>query len=86
MGRVLAPFGGGGTDVLHRFLKGATYEEDLEGRFGEQNAARAYCSLETRIQGVEESLHETTTAVEQLSLLVYPTLAEDHIRKQAKRL
>jgi hypothetical protein len=73
------------TDVLHRVLKGANYEETLEAledHFGDQHLAAVYCSqLKTRTQGAGKSLQEFAPDVEQLAHRAYPELPEDHIRR-----
>jgi hypothetical protein len=75
------------TDVLHGIPKSATYEETLqalEERFGDQHFAATFCSqLKTRTQKAGESLQDFATAVEQLAHRAYPTLPEDHIRREA---
>jgi hypothetical protein len=78
---------GRATNVLHGVTKGATCEETLEAledRFGDQHLAAAYHSKQKpRIQGVEESLEKFSTAIKQLTHHAYPTLSEDHIRREA---
>jgi hypothetical protein len=64
-----------------------TYEEALqalEDRFGDQHFAAAYRSqLKARTQRTGESLREFATAIEQLAYRAYPTLPEEHIRREA---
>jgi hypothetical protein len=78
---------GRAADVLHTIPTSATYEETLqalEDRFGEQHFAAAYRSqLKTRIQRAGESLQEFAMAIEQLVHRAYPTLPEDHIKREA---
>jgi hypothetical protein len=78
---------GWATDVLHGILKSANYEESLqalEGRFGDQHFAAAFRSQpKTRTQKAGESLQNFDTAVAQLTHCAYPTLPEDHIRREA---
>jgi hypothetical protein len=61
---------GQSTSMLHRVLKGATYEETpeaLEDRFRDQHLAATYRNqLKRRTQGVGESFQEFATAIEQL--------------------
>jgi hypothetical protein len=63
------------------------YEETLkalEDRFRDQHFAAAFCSqLKTRTQRAGESLQDFATAVKQLAHCAYPTLLEDHIRREA---
>jgi hypothetical protein len=76
--------------VLHRVLKGATYEETLEAledRFGDQHFVDAYHSqLKTRTQGVGELLQEFSTAVERLAHHAYSALCKDHIRRETGKV
>jgi hypothetical protein len=78
---------GWATDVLHGIPKGASYEETLqamEDRFGDQHFAAACRSqLEVRTQRDGESLQEFAMAIKQLAHCAYPTLPEDHIRREA---
>jgi hypothetical protein len=78
---------GQATDMLHGILKSATYGETLqalEERFGDQHFAAAFRSqLKTRTQKAGESLQNFATAIEQLAHRTYPTLPEDHIRREA---
>jgi hypothetical protein len=64
-----------------------TYEEifqALEEHFGDQHFAAAFHSqLKTRTQKAGESLQDFATAFEQLTHRAYPTLPEDHIRREA---
>jgi hypothetical protein len=75
------------TNVLHSIPKGATYEETLKALddcFGDQHIAAAYCSqLKARTRKARKSLQEVATAIEQLAHHGYPTLPEDHIRREA---
>jgi hypothetical protein len=74
-------------EVLHGIPTTATFEETLqtlEDRFGYQHFAAAYRSqLKARTQRAGESLQHFATAAEQLAHRVYPTLPEDHIRREA---
>jgi hypothetical protein len=55
-----------------------------ENCFRDQHLAVAYCNqLKTRTQGVRESLQEFTIAIKQFTLSLYPTLPEDHVRREA---
>jgi hypothetical protein len=78
---------GQATVVLCGFLKDVTKEEVLEALeacFGNQHLATTYHNqLKMRIHGVGKSLQEFSTAIEQLAHHAYPTLPEDHIRKEA---
>jgi hypothetical protein len=78
---------GRAADVLHTIPTNATYEENLqaqEDRFGEKHFAAAYRSqLKMRTQRAGESLQEFAIAIEQLAHRAYPTLPEDHIKRQA---
>jgi hypothetical protein len=73
--------------VLHSIPTNVTYEETLqalEDRFIDQHFAAAYSSqLKTRTQRAGESLQDFATAIEQLAHRAYPTLPEDHIRREA---
>jgi hypothetical protein len=58
----------------------------LEDRFGEQHFAAAYrCQSTTRTQKAGESSQDFATAIEQLAHRAYPTLPDDHIRREAGR-
>jgi hypothetical protein len=60
--------------------------QTLEDRFGDQHFAAAYrCQLATRRQKAGESLQEFATAIELLAHRAYPTLPEDHIRREAAK-
>jgi hypothetical protein len=78
---------GRAADVLHGIPTSDTYKETLqalEDRFGDQHFAAAYCSqLTARTQKPGESLREFATAIEQLTSRAYPTLPEEHIRREA---
>jgi hypothetical protein len=66
------------TDMLQGVLKGVTLEA-LEDCFGDQHLAPAYRSqLKTRTQGVGKS----SKNLPQLAYRSYPTLLEDHIRRE----
>jgi hypothetical protein len=71
--------------VLRGIPKNANYEETLQGleeSFGDQHFAAAFRSqLKTRKAG--DSLQDFATAVEQLAHRAYPTLPEDHKRREA---
>jgi hypothetical protein len=77
---------GRASDVLHTIPTSATYEETLQAlkdRFEEQHFATAYRSqLKTRIHRAAESLQEFAMAIEQLVHRSYPTLPEDHIKRE----
>jgi hypothetical protein len=78
---------GWAADVLYGIQTNATYEETLqalEGPFGDQNFAAAFCSQpKPRSQRAGESLQDFATAVEQFAHRTYPTLHKDHIRREA---
>jgi hypothetical protein len=78
---------GWATDVLYWIPKDVTDKETfqaLEDRFGDQHFDTIYRSQQkTWTQKVEESLQDFATATEQLAHCAYPTLHEDHIRKEA---
>lgn len=78
---------GHAADVLHGIPTNTTYEETLqalEDRFGDQHIAAAYhYQLTTRTQKAGESLQDFAIAIEQISHRAYPTLPEDHIRREA---
>jgi hypothetical protein len=78
---------GRAADVLHGIPTSATYEETLqalEDRFGDQHFPAAYRSrLKARTQKAGESLREFATAIEQLAYRAYPTLPEEHTRREA---
>jgi hypothetical protein len=78
---------GRAADVLHGIPTSTTYEDTLqalEDRFGDQYFAAAYrCQLTTRTQKARESLQDFATAIEQLAHCAYPTLPEEHIRREA---
>jgi hypothetical protein len=74
------------TEVLHSILKEATYKEMLEtreDRFADQNLAAVYRSqLNTRSQGIGESLQEFVTAIKQLVHRACLAPLEAHIRSE----
>jgi hypothetical protein len=73
-------------DVLHGIPTSTTYEDTLqaiEDRFGDQYFAAAYGCQLTRTRKAGESLQDFATAIERLAHRAYPTLSEDHIRKEA---
>jgi hypothetical protein len=76
-------------DVLYGIPKNTTYEETLQAlqdRFGDQYFAALFRSqLKTRIQRAGESLQDFAIAVEQLAHHAYPTLPDEHIRREADR-
>jgi hypothetical protein len=78
---------GRAADVLHGIPTHATYDETLqtlEDRFEDQHLAAAFRSqLKTKTQRAGESLQDFATAIEQLAHRVYPTLPEEHIRREA---
>jgi hypothetical protein len=78
---------GRAADVLYGIPTSTTYEETLqalEDRFGDQHFSAAYrCPLITRTQKAGKSLQDFDTAIEQLAHRAYPTLPEDHIRREA---
>jgi hypothetical protein len=80
---------GRAADVLYGIPTNTTYEETLralEDRFGDQRFSAAYrCQLTSRTQKTGESLQDFATAIEQLAHRAYPTLPEDHVRKEAGR-
>jgi hypothetical protein len=80
---------GRAADVLYGIPTNTTYEETLqalEDRFGGQHFSAAYrCQLTTRTQKAGESLQDFATAIELLAHRAYPTLPEDHIRREAGR-
>jgi hypothetical protein len=80
---------GWAADVLYGIPTSTTYEKTLqalEDRFGDQNFSAAYrCQLTSRTQKAGESLQDFATAIEQLAHRAYPTLPEDHIRREAGR-
>jgi hypothetical protein len=80
---------GQAADVLYGIPTNTTYEETLQAlqdRIEDQHFAAAFHSqLKTRTQRAGESLQEFATAVEQLAHHVYPTLPEDHIRREAEK-
>jgi hypothetical protein len=84
---LITAFDGRATDVLHEVPKGANYEEILEAledRFVDQHLAAACRNqLKSKNQGVGESLQEFVTTVEQLAHRAFPSLPEDHIRREA---
>jgi hypothetical protein len=72
--------------VLHGIPISTTYEDTLraiEDRFGDQHFAAAYRFQLTRTQKAGESLQDFATAIEQLAHRTYPTLSDDHIRREA---
>jgi cob(I)alamin adenosyltransferase len=74
--------------VLYGIPTSTTYEETLqalEDRFGDQHFSAAYRCRLTRNQKAGESLQDFATAIEQLAHRAYPTLPEDHIRREAGR-
>jgi hypothetical protein len=75
--------------VLHGIPTSATYEETLqalEDHFGDRHFPAAYRSHQkTRTQKAEESLREFATAIEQLALSAYPTLPDEHTKREAGR-
>jgi hypothetical protein len=76
-------------DVLYGIPTSTTYEETLqalEDRFGDQHFSAAYrCQLTTGTQKAGASLQDFATAIEQLAHRAYPTLPEDHIRRETGR-
>jgi uncharacterized coiled-coil protein SlyX len=80
---------GRAADVLYGIPTSTTYEgrlQALEDRFGDQHFSAAYrCQLTTRTQKAGESLQDFATSIEQLAHRAYPTLPEDHIRREAGR-
>jgi hypothetical protein len=72
-------------DVLY-----VAYEETLQAlqdRFGDQHFAALFRSqLTTRIQRAGESLQDFAIAIEQLAHHDYPTLPDEHIRREAGRV
>jgi hypothetical protein len=74
---------------LYGIPTSTTYEEilrALEDRFGDQRFSASYrCQLTSRTQKAGESLQDFATAIEQLSHRAYPTLPEDHVRREAGR-
>jgi hypothetical protein len=78
---------GQAADVLHGIPINATYQKTLqalEDRFGDQHLAAAYRSqLKARTQRARESLQEFATAIKQLAHRTYPTLPDEHIRREA---
>jgi hypothetical protein len=81
---------GRAADVLYGILTDTTYEETLralEDGFGDQSFSAAYrCQLTSRTQKAGESLQDFATAIEQLAHRAYPTLPEDHVRREAGRV
>jgi hypothetical protein len=73
--------------MLHGIPTSRTYEDSLqalEDCFGDQHFAAAYRSqLKTRTKKAGESLQDFATAIDQLTHRAYPTLSEDHIRREA---
>jgi hypothetical protein len=80
---------GRAADVLYGIPTSTTYEQTLrtlEDRFGDQRFSVAYrCQLTSRTQKAGESLQDFATAIEQLAHRAYPTLPEDHVRREAGR-
>jgi hypothetical protein len=78
---------GRAADVLHGIPTSATYGgalQALEDRFEDHHVAAVYRSqLKARTQQPGESLREFATAIEQLAYRAYPTLPEEHRRRQA---
>jgi hypothetical protein len=74
---------------LYGIPTNTTYEETLralEDRFGDQRFSASYrCQLTSRTQKAGESLQDFATAIEQLAHRAYPTLPEDHVRREAGR-
>jgi hypothetical protein len=83
----ITDFKGWAADVLHGIPTNATCEETLqalEDRFGDQQFAAAYRSqLKAKTQKVGETSQEFAMAIEHLAHGAYPTLPQDHIRKEA---
>jgi hypothetical protein len=58
--------------------------QTIEDRFGDQHFAASYrCQLTTRTQKAGKSLQDFATDIEQLAHRAYPTLSEDHMRREA---
>jgi hypothetical protein len=73
-------------DMLYGIPTSTTYEDtfqSIQDRFGDQNFAAAYRCQLTRTQKAGESLQDFARASEQLAHCAYPTLTEDHIRREA---
>jgi hypothetical protein len=78
---------GQAADVLYSIPTDVTYKENLkalEDCFGDQHFAAAFHSqIKTRTQRSWEFLRHFAMAVEQHAHRNYPTLPEDHIRREA---
>jgi hypothetical protein len=74
---------GWATDMLHGVPKSTAYEETWRSTSETSTLPPRISQLKTRTQGVTESSQEFTTAIEQLAHSTYPTLPEDHIRREA---
>jgi hypothetical protein len=76
---------GQAADVLYGIPTNATYEETLqaiEDHFrGQPFATSFHSQLKTRTQRAGKSLQDFSTAIEQRAHCAYPTLPEDHIRR-----